>query len=667
MNITYETEKTNPPATLIAGLAWISVGEAAKRMGVTEQRVRALCASEWKGRELAKLETPSTGGKAVWVIREDAHPGLARIKFPDQMRVNLRHLTDSQRDEHGERMAIYRQWQEACRAAIRAGSTNEKATEHFVLRMRVEGKNIHPATLHRWHKVYRKTGGLLDRRWESRVSESTSPMLAEIRRLWLSQSKLKALACWRMAEAKAKEQGWEICSYRTAARYLQTIPAGERIYKREGPDAFEAKAAPSLARDYSTIDSNEMWNADHHVFDILVQVGQKIDKATGEVKPIYARPWLTAWQDMRSRKIVGWIIRAEDPNTDSILDALRRAIESHGVPVTAYTDNGKDFDSQTFTGETKAMRWKRRLVKVEHDQERLGSIYGNLDIGHIHAWPYHGMSKPIERFFGTLEDQFGRLWDTYCGRNPQERPERLGDMLARGKAPKLADFVAAFDDWLENSYHGQIHTGDSMNCTPNGAWAANLSTKRTVTADLLELLMQRRIGPVKVGKNGVSYKGLRFGQFQLGQLLHQKVFIRVDDRDLSKVSVWMLEGKFVCEARINGRLSVKADHGDLRRGIAEKKHHSKILKGAHEAKLRIAEDLVDRVNRAAVARAEAAQQRPQPRPEPPFHSIRPIRSDLESQLEAVEAGRQSLPLRRAVGAELMSLEDQEKIYAREEL
>ena len=115
------------------------------------------------------------------------------------------------------------------------------------------------------------------------------------------------------------------------------------------------------------------------------------------------------------------------------------------------------------------------------------------------------------------------------------------------------------------------------------------------------------------------------------------------------------------------RASLKADHGDLRRGIAEKKHHSKILKGAHEAKLRIAEDLVDRVNRAAVARAEAAQQRPQPRPEPPFHSIRPIRSDLESQLEAVEAGRQSLPLRRAVGAELMSLEDQEKIYAREEL
>ena len=43
-----------------------------------------------------------------------------------------------------------------------------------------------------------------------------------------------------------------------------------QIKFREGRKAFEAKAAPSIERDYSTLHSNEMWVGDHHQFDVIL-------------------------------------------------------------------------------------------------------------------------------------------------------------------------------------------------------------------------------------------------------------------------------------------------------------------------------------------------------------------------------------------------------------
>ena len=465
-------------------------------------------------------------------------------------------------------------------------------------------------------------------------------------RIYGKQNGLKATVCYGMLLERAQQQGWKIPHKRTVMRRWKALHRSTKTRLREGPTADQDLNHQYINRDYSALASNEMWNADHHEFDVLVKVGERLDTSSGEVRPVLRRPWLTAWQDLRSRKIVGSLIRADDPNTDAILIAFRRACISHGIPEEAYTDNGKDFDCKVLTGQTKSMRWEKRRLKIAHDTQKLGGIYAALGIKHTHAQPYHGQSKPIERFFNTLEDRFGRLWPTYCGNSTDNKPEQLPDQLARANAPTLDDFAAAFDEWLESDYHHRLHTGDSMNCTPDQAWQANLQKKRTAPVELLDLLLQPRIGPVKVGRNGVCNRGLWYGQYDLASHMGEEVYLRIS-QDLGQVSVWTAEDRFLCQAKSNRKLPPNASQQQLREALREKRAAIRSMRAVPEARLRITEDLPDAMLRAAATIAQRQRECAGPSdPTPP--TIAPVRSDIEAQLPAIRSGME-VPLKKAVG------------------
>jgi hypothetical protein len=52
---------------------------------------------------------------------------------------------------------------------------------------------------------------------------------------------------------------------------------------RHGEEAYVNHAEPFLEGDYSTLESNELWNADHHPFDVLVKVSERLDGSSGEM------------------------------------------------------------------------------------------------------------------------------------------------------------------------------------------------------------------------------------------------------------------------------------------------------------------------------------------------------------------------------------------------
>jgi transposase InsO family protein len=116
------------------------------------------------------------------------------------------------------------------------------------------------------------------------------------------------------------------------------------------------------------------------------------------VKRLHARPWLTVWQDVRSRKVVGWELFVGDPCTDNIILAFRRAVMKHGVPESVWTDNGRDYDSWALQGRTKK---ERHAARGRFDSPRLHGIFAQLKVQAHNVQPYHGQSKPVERFFGT--------------------------------------------------------------------------------------------------------------------------------------------------------------------------------------------------------------------------------------------------------------------------
>ena len=94
-------------------------------------------------------------------------------------------------------------------------------------------------------------------------------------------------------------------------------------------------------------------------------------------------------------KVVACIARESAPNATVIKQALRIGIAEYGIPEEIYTDNGKDY------------------ISKELDPKNPESVLNVLKIGVIHALPYHGQAKPIERFFNTLESRFGTLFYSY--------------------------------------------------------------------------------------------------------------------------------------------------------------------------------------------------------------------------------------------------------------
>ncbi|HSW50569.1 MAG TPA: Mu transposase C-terminal domain-containing protein [Bryobacteraceae bacterium] len=650
--ITPDVHPGLPPAPAPAapaparGVGWIDIATAAQRLRCVPGHVSRRCRAEWMAAGLAEQRRPATGGKPLWYIREDADPALARIRTVEVLdrTFDLRDLTADQRKLLAGRKAILDNWLTARAGGIKLGFREEQITAQFLQRLELdEGVKVSRKTLFNWLRDYRQDGlaGLLDQRWlqSRKADQETDPFLQELRQQYLTLRRLKKQVCWEIAMLKASEQGWEIHSYRSACRYLDSIPKAVVLKYRFGEEAYVNDAEPYLQGDYSVLTSNEIWNGDHHRMDVWCLHQDKL-----------VRPWLTAWQDLRSRKIVGWYMAAHDPNTESILFALQPAVLEHGVPEKVQVDNGKDYDSFALQGRT-----KRQRFSGDFDPARLQGVFGALGIDARNVLPYHGQSKPIERFFGTLEDRFGRTFPTYCGQDPAHRPEDLQAKLDAGQAPTLEEFIAAFTAWLEHDYHQKGHTGDAMDGrTPSAVWQAELSVKRTAPADLLEFLMLPRSRPVKVTQNGVTWKHLRYSAPELLKLRGQEVILAYDPRNIARVIVLDLQDRVICAADTTRKIPKNASAQVLRDAIAEKKKDRKALSEYHERRPRMAEDLTDRLIRAAAARNAAAQADAPASPNQPPPSIRPVQTPLADQLPALQ---RALKPAIAVGAESLSMPD----------
>jgi transposase InsO family protein len=110
-----------------------------------------------------------------------------------------------------------------------------------------------------------------------------------------------------------------------------------------------------------------VWNADHHQFDVMVSHEGRT-----------CRPWLTAFQDVRSRKILGWHISADGGNTDTILSAMVLAMDAAGVPEETYFDWGKDFASKAVGGVARKLRMAGEIDSAILDAFGPQSICGGV-------------------------------------------------------------------------------------------------------------------------------------------------------------------------------------------------------------------------------------------------------------------------------------------------
>lgn len=637
LNPTQAMPAVEPPPR---GVVFIELVDAARRSGQCVGHLRRQCGKVWHAQGKARLHQES-GKRSRWLVREDADPAFARAKSVDSHNAafDMRPFTDVQRKMILTKESVLLAWRSRI-DGVPHGDWNA-ITDAFL--QAPQPIDVSRATLYNWHTEYTARGraGLVDRRWNSPTTtaadaSSHADFYAELERWYLDGNRPSKMLAYRGSVRVAHRSGWPSPpSYGHAIRHLRKLDRRKVIRHQEGEKAFDDKVMDYVECDYNTINTNDIWIGDHHVCDVMVIAGRNKDRT-----PRYVRPWLTAWMDKRSRRIVGYHLSAEAPNATSILLAFRNAVVNCGwvVPARVYIDNGKDFDAYVFQGMTKQQRLKRQ-ARIEPGC--FSGIFGDLQIGITHAKAYNAKAKgTLERFFGTFEGQFGKLQHTYCGRSPEQKPHHLDVRLKKGEGPSFEQYAADLSSWIENNYHREHeHTGHGMDGrSPLEVYNTCVVEVRTTTKEALEFCLLKTSTPLKVGRNGVVWKGRKYGKGDpaLGGVWGQKVHLRIDPADITRATVWTLDGKPVCEVRAAGLAAIGPFTEDEDRAAErEVGRHKRAVKEATKHGMRMHLDRNEVMIDQRVEKMRLAQGDDPANPPPPPPTLKLVRTGLEDSLDAL--------------------------------
>ena len=351
-------------------------------------------------------------------------------------------------------------------------------------------------------------------------------------------------------------------SYSFVRRQIGEIDGALIARFRLGEREFDDKYAYVTLRKKPA--APRLWcDADHHKIDHVVEFA---DGSLG-------RPWLTAIHDICTNEILGYVLsrenRAAYPGSRAIGLALRKAVlpktagisnlksqipewPSYGIFENFYTDLGKDFRSQ-------------HIRAVCHD----------LGTTPVPTRGYHGKSKPIERFFGTLENGLKHL-PGYVGRSPETNPLKAHIGAAReweslrGEALKIDDFEAALYRWIVGVYH---HTESKAlkGLSPMGALEAHVKNgwrARAVASErALDLLLMSR-AKKKVQRYGIQlFSSAHIQRYfmapELVDIINQEVEVYWDPENIGEIVVYYRD-RFLCKASNRQLLDYGATEEDLK-------------------------------------------------------------------------------------------------------
>ena len=288
------------------------------------------------------------------------------------------------------------------------------ATDHAFDGRRIE---VTGHTLRRWLRAWRAGGfeGLVPavRRQPNRTP---AELLEAAETLKREAPKRTAV---QVARALA-EAGRGIVSARTIQRHFACLGLDVR------PDGQPARALGRFEAD----EFGELWTGDG-------MHGPVVDGT---------KAILFAFIDDWSRAVPGWRWGYGE-DTVRLEAALRRALESAGIPRACFVDNGSAYVSAPF----------HRTLAV-------------LGVRIAHSTPGHPASRgKVERFFRTVREQF------------------LVELEARGGAGSLIELNELFGAWLEGVYHRTVHSETGQ--TPLERRMAGRRLRRPSPAELREAFL----------------------------------------------------------------------------------------------------------------------------------------------------------------------------------
>jgi transposase InsO family protein len=594
------TAPTNSPGAVIDWSQWILADEAAKLLEKNPGHFRRKC-EPLKARGLAMVARPPEGGNARWyVLRKYSvklGTGPLALSYQASKLSDLeKRYTAKQRRHMHQRAACVKVFREAQQTwpglqkdwlAKLINDLQAKYTQIKISRSR----------LAQWAKLYRDDRDLeklVDRRGGDFKSCGHADAWLFFSELFLDDREPALLDSHRRTRIFAESRGITWCSEDSCRRQLdeRIIPEVQLFHRQ--PAKWRQSMRPTISLDPESYSAGDCWVGDHAQLDFMCRFGKSL-----------VRPWITAWMDWRTRKVVGFVL-STSPNSSTILAALHAGLadpKNLGGPSLVWIDNGRDYDAWMFHGQTKrqrfAARGKRDCARVEYDEAQAQGIYHALSIDAHFARPFNGNGKSrMERWFGTLHGQFDKSYKTYCGRSVTAKPEGLKAALnSPACVPQweqvvkdLREYVAAYNARTAHNIDDLVDEAGTR-LSPDQAMATWRTTRR-VLADpgALDLLLQHWERPVRMGANGITirplgksmtyggtntalsaYKALKAGDRPL-------MNISYDPADISRVRVFDAQWRFITEAKLNDYGGGAINRDRLKSMLKDQREYAKSLK-----------------------------------------------------------------------------------------
>lgn len=503
-------------------MIWINVNQVSELLSITDRAVRK---QAYNGIfKYCYITGRGKGGKVLQIALESL-PQSAQDKYngidkPLDQSNYISDFTGTQRAAAEKKCRIVRMFQSS-------GISGKRFIEDYNAE---NSDTISLNQLYDWQKRLKKGGlpALVDTRGthsrgKSSISDEACSLFCD---LYLTQQKRSIALCYGLVKAEYPD--------------VPSVSAFERRVKNDLPQLVLLRyrepiknfkdALPYHIRTKKDIESNDTWSSDHHTCDTLV-----LDKRGKAV-----RLTLTVIVDIRSTKILSHKFHASPGDTSVIKICLRDAMIEFGIPKEFYTDNGKDYKS-------------KELSSGEESDLTLTEVLG---IKQIFAQPYHGQSKPVERFFRTFEDNYGKLFMTYAGSNAVNRTDATR-MTNKQLAKK--SYISTMDEYISyaadfiDQYNASASTADEMDGkSPNEVYRENLHCKREVkNPDILNLLCGR-FEERTVHRNGVNLlNNFYYNDSEaLLPFYGKRVIVNYDPEDLSEMLILDKETKkFICRVR----------------------------------------------------------------------------------------------------------------------
>lgn len=474
------------------------------------------------------------------------------------------------------------------------------AEPQILLREPHRARTVSPHTLDDWLRGWiekglvtflRKPHSRPLAREDRRCARMSEAAVAFINDNWRRFRSPRAL--YRARAQESGKRGWVIPGESWLYRRWREMPYAVQVAVLEGKAAYESKCAPYVPRNYEDLAPLQVLCGDHSERDVSVLFDD------GDA----ARPWLTVWQDLRTRLIWGWYL-GRAPSSEASRLAYADGITNYGAQPFArpdndfysyiYTDRGKDYLSHDWAGKIitvheQAMNPDGRL-ECFLVERRVGALE-EFGIKRILARGYNAKEKPVERFFKDVSEWERNTFDEYCGSNPQTRPDKWREMYRRhqlfkqGKAihspfmtfdtyrEKLTDFIA--------SYHCQPHERTTL----GGKRVTPLEEFRRLTAARYEIAPETVALALLKADSRVVRKGgvmcFRRDWFYRHPALStvpegKKVEIRFTERDYQRIWV-VLPGNEVFEAPLVTPTSLLNPNKNTMKAVAQARSQEKKL------------------------------------------------------------------------------------------